>query len=94
MARKRIRAVSEDAKGKEWDSVISKGEAIRDLYPDYVETGSVYEFLANAWLAKGDKAKEAEEAAKDGAPANAGPDGAKPASKTWAMCGCSIIANA
>ena len=27
------------------------------LYPDYVEAGSVYEFLADAYLAKGDKAK-------------------------------------
>jgi tetratricopeptide (TPR) repeat protein len=62
--RKRIRLVSENAKGKEWDSVISEGEAIRDLYPDYVETGSVYEFLANAWTAKGDKAKAMAELAR------------------------------
>jgi len=62
--RKRIRAVSEDAKEKDWDGVISKGEAIRDLYPDYVETGSVYEFLANAWTAKGDKAKAMAELAR------------------------------
>jgi tetratricopeptide (TPR) repeat protein len=44
--------------------VISEGEAIRDLYPDYVETGSVYEFLANAWTAKGDKAKAMGELAR------------------------------
>ncbi len=59
--RKRIRAVAEDAKEKDWDAVISKGEPIRDMYPDYVETGSVYEFLSNAYLAKGDKAKAAAE---------------------------------
>jgi hypothetical protein len=33
-----------------------EGDAIRDWYPDYVETGSVYERLADAYLAKGDKA--------------------------------------
>ena len=62
--RKRIRTVSEDAKAKHWDSVISEGEAIRDLYPDYVETGSVYEFIANAWLGKGDKGKAMAELAR------------------------------
>jgi tetratricopeptide (TPR) repeat protein len=29
--------------------------AIRDFYPDYVEAGSVYEFLAEAYLAKNDQ---------------------------------------
>ena len=37
--------------------MIRKATRIRDLYPDYVEAGSVYEFLADAYLAKGDKAK-------------------------------------
>ena len=55
--RKRIRGVSESAKAKNWDEVIKEGNAIRDLYADYVEAGSVYEFLSDAWLAKGDKAK-------------------------------------
>jgi tetratricopeptide (TPR) repeat protein len=55
--RKRIRMVAEDSRAKNWDFVISEGESIRDLYPDYVETGSIYEFIANAWVAKGDKAK-------------------------------------
>ena len=35
--------------------MIREGLAIRDLYKDDVETGSVYEFLAEAYLAKGDK---------------------------------------
>lgn len=43
------------------DEVIREGKAIRDLYPDYVEAGSVYEFLADAYLAKGDKASAAAE---------------------------------
>jgi tetratricopeptide (TPR) repeat protein len=55
--RKRIRGVSEAVKAKNWDTVISEGEAIRDFYPEYVEMGNVYEFLAKAYAAKGDKAK-------------------------------------
>jgi len=42
----RIRKVNEMSKAKDWDGVIKEGLAIRDLYPDYVEAGSVYEFLA------------------------------------------------
>ncbi len=55
--KKQIRVVADDAKAKKWDEVIKEGNAIRDLYPDYVEAGSVYEFLAEAWIAKGDKVK-------------------------------------
>ena len=53
----RIQTVAAEAKEKDWDAVIKNGTAIRDIYPDYVEAGSVYEFLSEAWLAKGDKAK-------------------------------------
>ncbi|MBX9600542.1 MAG: tetratricopeptide repeat protein [Bryobacteraceae bacterium] len=53
---KRVRGLSELAKAKKHDEVIREGLAIRDLYPDYVEAGSVYEFLSEAYLAKGDKA--------------------------------------
>ena len=45
----------EMSKKKDWDGVIKQGTAIRDLYPDYVEEHSVYEVLAQAYLAKGDK---------------------------------------
>lgn len=38
------------------DAVIAKGKAIRDWYPDYVEQHSVYERLADAYMAKNDKA--------------------------------------
>ena len=41
---------------RQWDAVITEGTAIRDMYPDYVEEHSVYEALAAAYLAKGDKA--------------------------------------
>lgn len=54
--RKGIRQVAELAKAGKHDEVIREGAAIRDLYPDYVEPGNVYEFLADAYLAKQDKA--------------------------------------
>ena len=37
--------------------VIKEGTAIRDLYADYVEAGSVYEFLAHAYEAKNENPK-------------------------------------
>ncbi len=55
--RKRVRVVAGFVKDKKWDDAIREGEAIRDMYTDYVEMGSVYEALAQAWLGKGDKAK-------------------------------------
>ena len=55
--RKRIKGVSEAVKAKKWDEAVTEGEAIRDSYSEYVEMGNVYEFLAQAYLAKGDKAK-------------------------------------
>ena len=40
---------------KDYAEVIKQGTRLRDMYPDYVETHSVYEMLAQAYLAKGDK---------------------------------------
>jgi cellulose synthase operon protein C len=54
---KQLKLISQAAKEKQWDDVITRGTAIRDLYPDFVELGNVYEFLAQAYLAKDDKAK-------------------------------------
>lgn len=59
--RKRIKGLSENVKAKKWDDVIKEGEAIRDFYTEYVELGNVYDFLAQAWLAKGDKTKATKE---------------------------------
>lgn len=59
--RKRVRGLSEMAKAKNHDEVIKEGLAIRDIYPDYVEAASVYEFLADAYLAKGDKKAASEQ---------------------------------
>jgi len=62
--KKTIKTISENAKAKKWDEVISEGVRIRDLYPDYVDAASVYEFLADAYLAKGEKDKEMAELAR------------------------------
>ncbi len=59
--KKAIRGVSDAQKEKDWDTVIKRASAIRDLYTDYVEAGSVYEFLAEAYLAKDEKAKAVSE---------------------------------
>jgi len=58
---KRLKGVNQATKSKDWDTVIKEGLAIRDIYPDYVEAGSVYEFLAQAYEAKNDKAKAMEQ---------------------------------
>lgn len=52
---KRIRVVATAAKEKRHDDVIKDGLEIRDWFTDYVEAGNVYEFLADAYTAKGDK---------------------------------------
>ncbi len=61
---KRLRALSQNAKSKDWPTVIKEGLAIRDIYPDYVELGNVYDFLAQAYVATGDKAKAMEQLTK------------------------------
>ena len=45
--REAVKKVAELAKNKDYDGVIKAALPIRDLYPDYVEGGSVYEFLAD-----------------------------------------------
>jgi tetratricopeptide (TPR) repeat protein len=52
---KRLKGLNQLAQNKDWGAVITEGLAIRDIYPDYVEAGSVYEFLSKAYLAKEDK---------------------------------------
>jgi tetratricopeptide (TPR) repeat protein len=41
---------------KKYDEALREGAAIRDLYPDYVEANSVYEMMADAYAALGNKA--------------------------------------
>lgn len=54
--RKRLKTMVTDLRNKDYEAVIKNGVEIRDWYRDYVEAGSVYELLAEAYTAKGDKA--------------------------------------
>jgi tetratricopeptide (TPR) repeat protein len=56
--RETVKKVAELAKNKDYGAVIKTAAPIRDLYPDYVEAGSVYEFLATAYSST-DKKPEA-----------------------------------
>lgn len=49
------------AEAKQWDELIKQATLVRDWYPDFVEHGSAYERLADAYAAKGDKGKAIEE---------------------------------
>jgi cellulose synthase operon protein C len=53
---KSVREVNQLMKDGKTDEVIAKGRAIEGLYPDYVESGNVYAFVADACLKKEDKA--------------------------------------
>ena len=53
--KKRAKGLPALAKQQRYDDVIREGTAICDWYPDYVEESSVYEMLADAYFAKGDK---------------------------------------
>jgi tetratricopeptide (TPR) repeat protein len=59
--KKSLKSIFELSKTKDWGAVIKQGTAIRDMYPDYVEEHSVYEALAEAHLAMGDKPAAIEE---------------------------------
>ncbi len=52
---KRVGGVMKSLAAKNYDEVIREGSAIRDMYPDYVESNSVYEMLSEAYAEKGDK---------------------------------------
>jgi tetratricopeptide (TPR) repeat protein len=52
---KQVREISQLAKEGKNDEVITKGRAIEAVYPDYIEAGNVYTFIADACLAKNDK---------------------------------------
>jgi tetratricopeptide (TPR) repeat protein len=45
----------EAANQKQYDAVIRQGEAVRTMYPEYIGDANVYEFVASADLARGDK---------------------------------------
>jgi tetratricopeptide (TPR) repeat protein len=52
---KKLKEIYKLSTSHQWDDVIKEGTPIRDLYPDYVEAGSVYELLADAYIAKENK---------------------------------------
>jgi len=58
---KGVRELNQLAKDGKTDEVIAKGRVIEGLYPDYVESGNVYTFVAEACLKKEDKACAMEE---------------------------------
>ena len=49
------KVLMEAARKKDNDTVIKMGPGVRDLYPDFVESGNAYELVATAEVAKGDK---------------------------------------
>ncbi len=53
--RKQLKETAKLAEAGKYDDVVRAASAIRDVYPEYVEAGSAYEFLADAYLAKQDK---------------------------------------
>ena len=54
--RKSLKALAASAKDGDYDEVLKQGEEVRRMYPQYVEDANAYEFLAEAHLAKGEKA--------------------------------------
>jgi tetratricopeptide (TPR) repeat protein len=61
---KQVRELNQLAKDGKNDEVIAKGRAIEGIYPDYVEAGNVYSFIADACLKKEDKACAIDELGK------------------------------
>lgn len=53
--RKGLKEVAALAKAGDYPRVIEKSDPIRDIYPDYVEAGSLYEFRSDAYLALNNK---------------------------------------
>ena len=67
--KEQMKGLAGNAAAKKWDDVITTGPKIRGLYPDYLEGDNAYEFLAEAYIAKGDKqaaARELEAYSKEG----------------------------
>ncbi|HXM41016.1 MAG TPA: tetratricopeptide repeat protein [Bryobacteraceae bacterium] len=53
--RDQLKEVAAQYKAHDYEDMIRDASGIRDTYPDYVEAGNVYQFLADAYLAKDDK---------------------------------------
>jgi cellulose synthase operon protein C len=57
--RDKLKALAATAREKQYDSVITQAAPVLALYPEYVGEGNVYEFMADAYRAKGDVKAEA-----------------------------------
>ncbi len=53
--RKGLKEVAALSKSGDFQQVIDKSDAIREIYPDYVEAGNLYEFRSDAYLALNNK---------------------------------------
>jgi Flp pilus assembly protein TadD len=62
--RKQLKTTVDDLRAKKYDDVIREGQAMEGFYTDYVEPGSVYELMADAYTAKNDKASAQKELEK------------------------------
>ncbi len=52
---KRLASLAKLAQDRQYDAVIRDGDAVIRLYPDYVYDANAYEFLAEAYMAKGNQ---------------------------------------
>jgi len=57
---KDLKVLAQSAKEKNYDAVVEQGEKVRQMYPDYVYAANAYEFLAEAYLEKGNRPSAAE----------------------------------
>jgi len=51
---KELKKVAAEYKSHDYEAMIRDATSIRDTYPEYVEAGNVYQFLADGYVAKGD----------------------------------------
>ncbi|MCW5962686.1 MAG: tetratricopeptide repeat protein [Bryobacterales bacterium] len=58
---KAMPALAKQYAAKNWDAVLEEGPKLRDQYPEFVGKNSVYEMLAEAYVAKGQPEKASEE---------------------------------
>jgi tetratricopeptide (TPR) repeat protein len=84
---KQVREMNQLAKDGKNDEVIAKGRAIEGIYPDYVESGNVYSFVAEACLKKDDKACAIEELGRYSKIGGRDPDTVKKYAKLLADAG-------
>ncbi len=59
--KKGMQRIRELVNKEQHDDILREAPAVRDLYQDYVEAGNLYQVIADAWLAKGDREAAAAE---------------------------------